>query len=157
MKSIYRGAVTDFVRWCEAQALQQLKDEAILSHDNIIRQTKHLNNIVEQDYRFMKKITNPMPGFKSFQTAEITLQGIKAMHMKSFSGGKGRWRIIGDTDEHYLLPQSLTINFEYKNYFARCPKFLYYLCENKSPVMTGFPSSRDSTLGSNSIPIQGQY
>jgi IS6 family transposase len=35
---------------------------------------------VEQD-RFIKKITNAMLGFKSFQTAEQTITGIEAFHM----------------------------------------------------------------------------
>lgn len=36
---------------------------------------------MEQDHRFIKKITNPMLGFKSFLTAERTIKGIEAMHM----------------------------------------------------------------------------
>jgi IS6 family transposase len=47
----------------------------------LIRQTKYLNNIVEQDHRFIKKKTKLMLGFKSFLTAEQTLKGIEAMHM----------------------------------------------------------------------------
>jgi putative transposase len=31
-----------------------------------LRQSKYLNNIVEQDHRAFKRITNPMLGFKSF-------------------------------------------------------------------------------------------
>jgi IS6 family transposase len=56
-------------------------DEKELSKGTIIRQTKYLNNIVEQDHRFIKKITNAMLGFKSFQTAEQTIMGIEAFHM----------------------------------------------------------------------------
>jgi IS6 family transposase len=36
---------------------------------------------VEQDHRFIKKITKPMLGFKSFLTAEQTLKGIEAMYI----------------------------------------------------------------------------
>jgi len=36
---------------------------------------------VEQDHRFIKKITKPMLGFKTFLTAEQTLKGIETMHM----------------------------------------------------------------------------
>lgn len=61
-------------------AIDQLKDEKDLSKETIIRQTKYLNNIVEQDHRFIKKITNAMMGFKSFQIAEETLAGIEAFH-----------------------------------------------------------------------------
>ncbi|MFG6083365.1 IS6 family transposase [Paracoccus litorisediminis] len=46
-----------------------------------IRQTKYLNNILEQDHRFIKRITKPMMGFKAFQSAEATLAGIEVAHM----------------------------------------------------------------------------
>ena len=38
-----------------------------------IRQIKYLNNIVERDHRFIKRITRPMLGFKAFHSAEATL------------------------------------------------------------------------------------
>jgi IS6 family transposase len=56
--------------------------EKSLSKETLIRQAKYLNNIVEQDHRFIKKITNPMLGFKSFLTADKTLKGFEAMHKK---------------------------------------------------------------------------
>jgi transposase-like protein len=46
-----------------------------------IRQIKYLNNLVEQDHRTIKRIVQPMMGFKSFPTARVTLQGIELMHM----------------------------------------------------------------------------
>ena len=46
-----------------------------------IRQVKYLNNIVEQDHRGIKRITNSMLGFKSFDSASITLSGIEIVHM----------------------------------------------------------------------------
>jgi putative transposase len=46
-----------------------------------IRQVKYLNNIVEQDHRFIKKITNPMMGFKAFHSARATIEGIETAHM----------------------------------------------------------------------------
>ena len=46
-----------------------------------IRQIKYLNNIVEQDHRFIKRITKPMLGFKAFHSAEATLAGIELHHM----------------------------------------------------------------------------
>ena len=45
------------------------------------RQVKYLNNIVEQDHRFVKKITKPMKGFKDFYSAGATLAGIELHHM----------------------------------------------------------------------------
>lgn len=46
-----------------------------------IRQVKHLNNILEQDHRFIKRITGPMMGFKAFHSAAATIAGIEAAHM----------------------------------------------------------------------------
>jgi len=46
-----------------------------------IRQNKYLNNIVEQDHRFIKKRTKPMLGFKSFDSAEVTITGIENVRM----------------------------------------------------------------------------
>ena len=42
-----------------------------------IRQNKYLNNIIEQDHRFIKKRTKPMLGFKSFRSAKITIAGLE--------------------------------------------------------------------------------
>jgi len=46
-----------------------------------IVQSKYLNNIVEQDHRFIKRITRPMLGFKPFHSAAATLAGIETAHM----------------------------------------------------------------------------
>ena len=46
-----------------------------------VRQVKYLNNIIEQDHRFVKRVTKPMLGFKSFRTASAVLAGIELMHM----------------------------------------------------------------------------
>ena len=46
-----------------------------------LRQSKYLNNIVEQDHRAIKRITRPMLGFKTFRCARILIAGIEIMHM----------------------------------------------------------------------------
>ncbi|MGF6852938.1 IS6 family transposase [Paraburkholderia sp. CI3] len=46
-----------------------------------IRQTKFLNNVVEQDHRAIKRHTRPILGFKDFRCARILLSGIEVMHM----------------------------------------------------------------------------
>jgi putative transposase len=46
-----------------------------------IRQVKYLNNILEQDHRFIKRITGPMLGFKAFHSATATIAGIEVAHM----------------------------------------------------------------------------
>ena len=47
----------------------------------MLRQIKYLNNIVEQDHRGIKRITKPMMGFKSYQSAQATLAGIELHRM----------------------------------------------------------------------------
>jgi len=42
-----------------------------------IRQCKYLNNVVEQDHRNIKRITNAMLGFKNFVCAQAILTGIE--------------------------------------------------------------------------------
>lgn len=39
------------------------------------------NNIIEQDHRFIKKLTRPMQTFKSLNSASATLAGIEVAHM----------------------------------------------------------------------------
>jgi transposase-like protein len=46
-----------------------------------LRQVKYLNNIVEQDHRHIKRIIKPIMGFKSFKSANRTIQGIESMNM----------------------------------------------------------------------------
>ncbi|MGY9033057.1 MAG: IS6 family transposase [Rhodobacterales bacterium] len=46
-----------------------------------ILQVKYLNNIIEQDHRFIKRITRQMLGFKAFHSADATLAGIETAHM----------------------------------------------------------------------------
>ncbi|WP_143327183.1 IS6 family transposase [Paraburkholderia hospita] len=46
-----------------------------------VRQSKYLNNVVEQDHRAIKRIIKPMMGFKDFRCTRIILTGIEIMHM----------------------------------------------------------------------------
>lgn len=62
-----------------AAALEALQEET--SHKIEIRQSKYLNNFVEQDHRAIKRIVRPMLGFKTFNSACCILCGIELMHM----------------------------------------------------------------------------
>ena len=42
---------------------------------------KYLNNLVEQDHRFIKRRVRPMLGFKSFASAASTIAGIEIVNM----------------------------------------------------------------------------
>ncbi|MDD9933197.1 MAG: IS6 family transposase [Myxococcales bacterium] len=46
-----------------------------------IRQSRYLNNLVEQDHRFVKQRVRATLGFKALRTARATLAGIELVHM----------------------------------------------------------------------------
>ena len=63
------------------KAFAELKAEGLIPLNCELRQVKYLNNLVEQDHRFIKRLTKPAMGFFSFETAWQTLQGFEMMHM----------------------------------------------------------------------------
>jgi len=62
------------------KAVSQLKRKGTLPPGCELRPIKYLNNLMEQDHRFIKRRVNPGMGFWSFDTAWRTLQGYEAMH-----------------------------------------------------------------------------
>ena len=60
-------------------AIRSVNDDVCLNIE--LRQSKYLNNIVEQDHWAVKRIINPMQGFKSFWSAQKLIAGIETMHM----------------------------------------------------------------------------
>ena len=62
-------------------AIKALKKEKSLPRATKTRQIKYMNNVVEQDHRFIKRRTKPGLGFGSFNTARRTLKGYEAMNM----------------------------------------------------------------------------
>jgi transposase, IS6 family len=75
-------------------AVEELKEEGVLSTAAQLRQCKYLNNIVEQDHRFIKRRVNPGLGFFSFNTARRTISGYEAMNMIR----KGQIEGVGKSD-----------------------------------------------------------
>jgi transposase-like protein len=59
------------------QAVAELKTEGVLPAQTLVRTSKYLNNIIEQDHRRVKQRYYPMLGFKSFSSAKVTLSGIE--------------------------------------------------------------------------------
>lgn len=57
------------------------QEEKVLPLDCRLRRTKYLTNVVEQDHRFVRRRWRTMQCFRSFHTAEKTMEGIEAMHM----------------------------------------------------------------------------
>jgi transposase-like protein len=83
-------------------AIRSINDDACV--DVELRQSKYLNNLVEQDHQAVKRITSPMLGFKSFWSAQRLITGIEIMHMVK----KGQLhchnrRIASAADQFYSL------------------------------------------------------
>jgi transposase, IS6 family len=79
------------------KAIAELKAAGILPESVELRQVKYLNNLIEQDHRFIKRLVKPGMGFSSLETAGRTLQGYEVMHMirKGQVTGVGKGDITG--------------------------------------------------------------
>jgi transposase-like protein len=84
------------------KAVEALKEAGLLPNDTELRPVKYLNNIVEQDHRFIKRKIKPGLGFSSFPTAWRTLQGIEAMHMMSKGQIEGVNRRDGLAQQQFI-------------------------------------------------------
>ena len=60
-------------------AIQSIRDDSGAAIE--LRQSKYLNNIVEQDHRAIKRIVRPVLGFKTFRCARAVIAGIETMYM----------------------------------------------------------------------------
>jgi len=69
-----------------------------------LRQSKYLNNLVEQDHRAIKRRTRPMLGFKDFRSAAKIIAGIETMHMiKKGQLACHQGLVVSDADRFYSL------------------------------------------------------
>jgi transposase, IS6 family len=55
--------------------------EGIVPKDCKLRRVKYLNNVIKQDHRFVRKKVRASQCFKTFHTAERTIEGIEAINM----------------------------------------------------------------------------
>jgi transposase, IS6 family len=78
------------------KAIADLKAAGMLPASVELRQVKYLNNLIEQDHRFIKRLVKPGLGFFSLETAGRTLQGYEVMNMIR----KGQLRGVGKGDIH---------------------------------------------------------
>ena len=62
------------------RAVREMKTNESLPRRTKLRSSKYLNNVIEQDHRYIKSRVNVMLGFKRFQNAAVTLYGIELMH-----------------------------------------------------------------------------
>lgn len=63
------------------EAFATSQAENVLPQDCTLRRVKYLNNVIEQDHRFIKKKVRASQCSKRFHTAERTLEGIEAVNM----------------------------------------------------------------------------
>jgi IS6 family transposase len=63
------------------KAVEELKAEGQLPQGCQLRPVKYLNNMIEQDHRFIKRLVKAGLGFCSFQTAWRTLRGYETMQI----------------------------------------------------------------------------
>jgi len=63
------------------KAIADLQAAGVLPERVELRQIKYRGNVIEQDHRFIKRLTKPGMGFFSFETAWRTLQGFEIMNI----------------------------------------------------------------------------
>ena len=63
------------------EAFSTSQAEQSVPKDCKLRRVKYLNNVIEQDHRFIKKKARASQCFKRFHTAERTLEGIESINM----------------------------------------------------------------------------
>jgi transposase-like protein len=59
------------------RAIAELQSAGALARRVVIRSSKYLNNVVEQDHRHIKQRVRAMLGFRRFETTAITISGIE--------------------------------------------------------------------------------
>ena len=62
------------------RAVRKMKADGLLPADTMVRSSKYLNNLIEQDHRNIKSRTNVMLGFKQFRRTAITISGSELIH-----------------------------------------------------------------------------
>lgn len=62
------------------RALRELKNTDRSWRRTKVRSSQYLNNLIEQDHRGVKRRIRPMLGFKSFESAEVTIAGVELAH-----------------------------------------------------------------------------
>ena len=62
-------------------AFEDCKEEKVFCKKVKLKQVKHLNNVIEQDHRFVKRRVKHSLWLQSFRTAKSTIAGYETMHM----------------------------------------------------------------------------
>ncbi len=118
-----------------SKAIKELINSNKLANTCNLRQNKYLNNLVEQNHRFIKKLANPELRFASFNTARRTLKGAQMMHIiPSQVAGLSRGDVLAQikfiTNLFGVIPKSILSlkDFITSNIFATKPLISPNLC-----------------------------
>ena len=84
------------------RSVADLKGDGELSKRVVVRSSKYLNNLIEQDHRRIKQRLRPMLGLKSFETAAIVISGIELAEKIK----KGQFK-IGKLGGRRAMPQEI--------------------------------------------------
>jgi len=92
-----------------ARAIAELKRSGDLGRRCRCRPSPYLNNIIEQDHRFIKKRIVASLGFRSAEGAWRTIDGYEAMHV--IRKGQIRWLAKGDVvgQRQFITPSSASL------------------------------------------------
>ena len=80
------------------RAVREMCTDGLQPKRTVVRSSKYLNNLIEQDPRGVKSRTRPMLGFKNFESAAITIAGVELLrriHKDQFA--LNRLRLKGET------------------------------------------------------------
>ena len=85
-----------------ASAISELKHSGEVSRGCLCRLSPYMNNIIEQDHRFVKKRVIASQGFRSAEGALSTIAGYEAMNI--IRKGQIRWLPQGDVvgQKHFI-------------------------------------------------------
>jgi transposase-like protein len=80
------------------RAVREMRTDGLLPERIVVRSSKYLNNLIEEDHCGVKSRTRPMLGFKNFESAAITIAGVELLrriHKNQFA--LNRLRLKGQT------------------------------------------------------------
>ena len=105
----YPGAINTDKALAYRSAIAELKAEGKCPPDTVHRQVKYLNNIIEADHGKLKRLINPVRGFKSMKTAYAAIKGFELMRMFK-KGQLDIWKLgQGLTGEIWLIERQFGI------------------------------------------------
>ena len=94
-------------------AAREMKEDGELPRRVKVRSSQYLNDLVEQDHRRVKQRIRPMPGFKRFDNAAVTISGIELAEKLPKRG-----KIGGHKARYHWL------HFAFENHSRRVEAFL---------------------------------